>query len=156
MLRSLFVLVSAAVVLAVSASCTAGSAAGESGPMVAALSNIDAVGFHSIDTTLNLSSDAKIDAQWAGRVRHAQIAVASTAWPKELDKLAKDFVSATQQLAVAVEADDPKAAAPAAKAAHEAQHELSTDGWEYLGKKAGLAAGAHDEASPSATAAGTE
>ncbi len=152
MLRSLLVPVFAAVVLVLSASCTAGSAAGEAGPMVAVLSNIDAVGFHSIDESLNLKSEGKIDAQWGGKVRHAQIAVASTGWPKDLDKLAKDFVSATQQLAVAVEADDPKAAAPAAKAAHEAQHELSTDGWAFLGKRAGLAAGGHDEAPSAATA----
>ena len=118
---------------------------------MAALSNIDAVGFHAIDTSLNVNSEGKIDAQWAGKVRHAQIAVASTDWPDELDPLAKDFLSAAQQLAVAVEADDPRAAAPAAKAAHEAQHDLSTEGWEYLAKKSGIELGGHDEA----TAAGT-
>src|SRR3990170_4868694 len=98
---------------------------------------MDSVGFHAIDTAL-AESGAKVDAQWLGKTRNARIAVASTAWPKDLAPQAKAFVEAAAKLQAALEQDDPKAAAPAAHDAHEAQHDRSADAYNYLAKQAGI------------------
>ncbi len=126
------------------AACSSSDAAGEStAGRLTALSIIDAAGFHTMDEGLNKPGGA-IDPQWLGRVKHGQIAVASVVWPKDLQEHAKTFTEAAETLATALEADNSSTAAPAAKAAHEAQHELSTKGWEGLAKAAGTKAPAHD------------
>lgn len=130
-----FVGLSIAAALFMSA-CSASSSA--SGGTLAAVNNIDAAGFHGMDTAL-AASGAKIDASWLGKARNARIAVASTTWPKELDPQAKAFVTAAAELQAALEKDDAAAAAKPAHDAHETQHDLSADTYNYLAKQAGIA-----------------
>lgn len=143
---------------ALAASCSDDSDAAdtsESGTL-AALSIIDAVGFHEIDDGLNESPEQEIDPEWLGKVLHSQIAVASLTWPQPLQDEATTFIDAAERLVAALDADDPAQAAPAAKEAHEGQHELSTQGWAYLGEQAGIKTPAEEEGAvqPSATSAG--
>ena len=116
-----------------------------------ALTIIDGAEFHAMDEGLN-TPGGQIDPAWLGRVRHSQTAVASVSWPADHQAAAKTFLEAAQKLATAIEADDAVAAAPAAKAAHEAQHDLSTDSWESLATAAGIKVAAHTEATATATA----
>ncbi|MEZ4503701.1 MAG: hypothetical protein R3C39_13830 [Dehalococcoidia bacterium] len=95
------------------------------------------VGFHAIDEALNGDSPA-IEASWLGAVNNARIAAAATHWPADLEAGAMAYVTAASDLATALEADDPEAAAPLAAAAHEAQHELGGAGYAYLGSMAGM------------------
>lgn len=118
------------------------------------LSIIDAVGFHAIDEELNKAGGGEIDPQWLGKVRHGQIAVASIEWPDDLAQQVEEFLDAAQQLAIALEADDPALGAVPAKAAHEGQHELSTDGWDTLAADAGVELPEHNEAPATATSSG--
>lgn len=129
--------------------CTAASAA-SNGEILAALYNIDGVGFHGIDEGLH-APGATINSQWLGKTKNARIAVAATTWPKDLQPQAKAFVEATGKLVAALEKDDAAGAAAPAKEAHEAQHELSADAYAYLSGKAGLGAPAakHNESSTS-------
>jgi len=119
--------------------------------VLAALSIIDAAGYHAMDTTMN-SGTRKIDPQWLGKVRNGQTAVASVTWPAELSKQAKAFTDAADKLAATIESDNAAAAAPAAKANHDAWHDLTKAGWALLAKNAGIkAAAGHGEATPTAT-----
>lgn len=126
------------------AACSSSDTPGEgTAGRLTALSIIDAAAFHAMDEGLN-KPGGTIDPQWLGRVTHSRIAVASVAWPKELQEDAKTFTDAAATLATALEADNSSTAAPAAKTAHEAQHELSTKGWEGLAKATGTKAPSHD------------
>lgn len=122
----------------VSAACSSGaSASGSNAGIVAALNNIDAVGFHGIDDALG-KPGAKIEASWLGKVRNARIAVAATTWPKDLQPQAKAFVEAAAALQTALEKDDVAGATKPARDSHETQHELSADAYNYLAKGAGI------------------
>jgi hypothetical protein len=70
--------------------------------------------------------------------------VAATSWPEEVQPQAKAFVEAAGKLQAALEADDARAAAAAAKEAHETQHDLSADAYAHLAAKHGLEAGGGD------------
>jgi hypothetical protein len=133
------------------AGCSSGSS--DTAGQLAALSIVDSAGFHAMDQALN-GGDGKIDPQWLGKVRHGQTAVAAIKWPSELAKQAKAFTDAAEKFATTIEADSAATAAPAAKANHEAWHELTTDAWELLSKNAGIKVAGHDEgtATPTATA----
>ena len=136
--KSLLLCAILAIAAATFAACTTADshdAAHEAGLQIAALTVIDGVGFHGIDTTLNGSS-AKIDAAWLGKVRHAQTAANSVPWSKELQPKVKAFSEAAAKLGDALEKDDTKGAAEPAKVAHTAQHELSDGAWDALGKAA--------------------
>ncbi len=113
---------------------------------LSALNNIDGVGFHAVDAAL-AAPGAKIDAAWLGKTRNARIAVAATTWPKELQPQATAFVTAAAALQAALEKDDVAGAAKPAHDAHEAQHDLSADAYNYLAAKSGIsvpkAAGGH-------------
>ena len=99
--------------------------------IIVALSLADAVGFHDIDEALNGDSPA-IQVAWLGAANNARTAVAALTWPADLADHAAEFVSATGDLATALEADDAAAAAPLATAAHEAQHHLGETAYAYL------------------------
>ncbi|MCC6238317.1 MAG: hypothetical protein IT299_12210 [Dehalococcoidia bacterium] len=123
--------------------CSTASASSNS-DILAALYNMDGVGFHGIDDGLRAASP-KIDSQWLGKTKNARIAVAATTWPKDLEPQARAFVEASGKLAAALENDDVAGAAAPAKEAHEAQHELSADAYAYLAGKAGLTATKHND-----------
>ena len=116
----------------------------EAGLQIAALTVIDGVGFHGIDTALN-GTTPKVDAAWLGKVRHAQVAARSVPWPKELHPKAKAFSEAAAKLGDSLEKDDAKGAAAPAKAAHETQHALSNGAWEMLAKNAKVGGIAHSD-----------
>ncbi|MFN8638038.1 MAG: hypothetical protein U0360_00925 [Dehalococcoidia bacterium] len=121
------------------AACSTGAAAGGSNAgIVAALNNIDGVGFHAIDDAIG-KPGAKIDASWLGKVRNARIAVAATTWPKDLQTQSKAFLDASATLQTALDKDDAAGAAKPARDAHEAQHTLSADAYNYLAKASGIA-----------------
>jgi len=134
--------IAAASAIVFSACSSAGAAS--NGDILAALYNMDAVGFHGIDEGLRAPS-AKIDSQWLGKTKNARIAVAATTWPKDLEPQAKAFVEASGKLVAALEQDDAAGAAAPAKEAHEAQHDLSADAYTYLAGKAGLTATKHTD-----------
>ena len=140
-------------VLFVGCSSSSDSESNENTAMLVALSIIDGVGFHSIDEELNETPGGAIDPAWLGKVQHAQIAVASVEWPTALREQANAFIDVAQQLSASLEADDPKAAAGPAAAGHEAQHELSTDGWAELAKRAEIEIAGHEE-TPAASPTG--
>lgn len=131
----------AAAAAIVFAACNTASAS-SNGEILAAVNNMDAVGFHGIDEGLRAPS-ATINSQWLGKTKNARIAVAATTWPKELEPQARAFVEATGKLAAALEKDDAASAAAPAKEAHEAQHDLSADAYAYLAGKSGIAAAPH-------------
>jgi hypothetical protein len=121
------------------AACSSGAAAGGANAgIVAAVYNIDGVGFHGIDEAL-AKPGANIEASWLGKVRNARIAVAATTWPKDLQPQAKAFGEATAALQTALEKDDAAGAAKPAHDSHEAQHDLSSDSYNYLAKASGIA-----------------
>ena len=134
-----------------SVACSDRDAAESKSGQLVALSIIDAAEFHAMDGGLNQAGGV-IDPQWLGRVRHGQTAVASVSWPDERRASTRAFVDAAQDVATALEADDAQTAAPAAKEAHEAQHELSTEDWVSLAATAGIKVAGHTDASPTATA----
>lgn len=125
----------------VSSACSTASAS-SNGDILAALYNMDGVGFHGIDEGLRAPA-ATINSQWLGKTKNARIAVAATTWPKELQPQAKAFVEASGKLVAALEKDDAAGAAAPAKEAHETQHDLSADAYAYLAGKAGIAAAPH-------------
>lgn len=106
--------------------------------MLAALTVIDGAEFHAMDETLN-GPEAAIDPGWLGRTRNGRIAVANATWPENLQSLEQAFLDAAASLAEALEADDAAGAAEPAAATHDAQHELSVAGWNYLAEQAGFA-----------------
>ncbi len=116
--------------------CSTASAS-SNGEVLAALYNIDGVGFHGIDEGLR-APGATINSQWLGKAKNARIAVAATTWPKDLQPQAKAFVEASGKLVAALEQDDAAGAAEPAKETHEAQHSLSADAYAYLAGKAGI------------------
>ena len=126
-------------IASVGAACSTGAAATSSNTgIVAALNNIDGVGFHGIDEAL-AKPGAKVDASWLGKVRNARIAVAATPWPKDLQSQSKAFLDATTALQTALEKDDAAGAAKPAHDSHEAQHDLSSSSYTFLAKSAGIA-----------------
>lgn len=110
----------------------------DSAGMLTALNIIDNVGFHEIDEELNQPGGGTIDPSWLGKVRHAQIAVASVEWPGALRDRAGAFLEAAERLATTLDADDAKAGAGPAKDGHETSHDLTTDGWNVLATRAGI------------------
>jgi hypothetical protein len=114
------------------------STSNESAAILAPVTLIDGAGFHGMDTAL-AASGGTIDPQWLGKTRNARIAVASTTWPDELEAQAQAFVDAAAKLQAALESDDVAAAAAPAHDAHETQHDLSADTYNYLAGKAGIA-----------------
>ncbi len=124
------------------------------GGMLAALSILDSTGLHDIDETLNATPPGAIDAQWLGRVQHAQIAVATATWPVELQSDAEALAATLGELAAKLDDDDGAGASPLATRAHDEGHGFSGAGWGALAEAAGVETGAgHDEASGSATPA---
>lgn len=116
------------------------------GGMLAALSILDGTGLHGIDETLNATPPGAIDAQWLGRVQHAQIAVATATWPAELQSGAEALVVTLGELAAKLGDDDGAGAAPLATRAHDEGHDVSGAGWAALAETAGVDTGAgHDE-----------
>lgn len=105
--------------------------------LLAALTYIDNVGFHSIATNLTGESP-KIDRNWSGLIRNARIAVAATFWPSEIKTMAERFVEAAGELATVLDRRDTNATAEPAKELHVAYHALSDAGWSYLARTAGL------------------
>lgn len=136
-----------------SSSSESTSDASQDAAMLVALSIIDGVGFHAIDEELNKAGGGAIDSTWLGKVRHAQVAVATVEWPDSLAEKAETFVATADRLSVMLEADDPKGAAGPAAEGHEAQHELSTEAWAELSARADIEAPGHGEST--ATPAGS-
>jgi len=105
--------------------------------MIAALSHIDAAGFHGIDMALGESSPIG-DSAWSGQVRNAWIAAAAIEWPEPLQPLVKAFTDATATLTAALHRGDVVAASAPARESHAAQHRLSNAGWGYLAQAVGI------------------
>ncbi len=117
---------------------TEAPAAADTGSMLAAMLLIDTAGFHGMDEALNGDAPA-IETSWLGNTRRARVAAEAATWTADTEAAAAAFIEAAQALEAALDNDDIEAAAPAATAAHETQHDLSHDAYAALEAAPGAA-----------------
>ena len=128
-----------ALVLALSLTACGGDAAGGNAEVASAISILDAAGMHEIDVSVNTKKEVPPTAQ--NTALHMQTVILVTEWPSELKEPAKKLAVLFGTMAAALDTPEPDAAkaGPAVKAAHDAWHDFSHLGWEYLAHEAGIA-----------------
>lgn len=91
----------------------------------------DAGGFH--DMAADLETATEVNPRYLGRVRNVLSVVSAVAWPADLEAEVEAFAADLEALEAALVANDVKASALAADAAHETQHDLSQAAFGWLG-----------------------
>src|SRR5207249_3387123 len=104
--------------------------------IAAAITLLDQVGLHDIDTQL---SSGKVPPTAQTAATHAQPVLLVTSWPAELRGQATTLAATLGTLAKGLDTDKPdlKAVAAAATRAHNDEHDFSHNTWAWLAKKAG-------------------
>lgn len=116
-----------------------GDSAGGNAEVASAISILDNAGMHEIDESVNAKKEIPPTAQ--NTALHMQTVILITEWPSDLKEPAKKLAALFGTMAATL--DTPQAdlakVGPAVKAAHDAWHDFSHLGWEYLAHEAGLA-----------------
>lgn len=126
-------------VMAFAIAACGGDSKGGNAEVAAAISILDAAGMHEIDESVNTKKEIPPTAQ--NTALHMQTVILVTEWPSDLKEPAKKLAALFGAMAAALDTPQPDAAkaGPAVKAAHDAWHDFSRLGWEYLAEEAGLA-----------------
>lgn len=115
----------------------------EEANMVATLNLLDGVGFHDLNETI--VADEVAPAGTAGTIRKATTAVATTAWPADLEEGAAELQTNLEAFLALLEEDvQGTEIADASTVAHDSWHDFSDTAWSYLGERAGLEPAADD------------
>lgn len=135
--RGLFVVAMAAALALVLYGC-GGDNAGGNAEVAAAISILDNAGMHEIDESVNTKEEIPPTAQ--NTALHLQTVILVTEWPSDLEGPAKKLAALFGTMAETLDTPQPEIAkvGPAVKAAHDAWHDFSHLGWEYLAHEAGL------------------
>ncbi|MEX0799839.1 MAG: hypothetical protein WD379_01315 [Dehalococcoidia bacterium] len=98
--------------------------------VTAAMTALDAAGFHAIDDELQAATE--IPAGTAGSITTAHQITQGTAWPGELADPSATLLSTLEEFEAALEAEDLEASKGLATETHDAFHELEHEAYPYI------------------------
>lgn len=99
------------------------------GQVVAAITYLDAVGFHGIDTAI---AGGEIPSGTLGKVQNALAVTTAVRWPSALHDDSAALVDHLRDLVKDLGEGKASVAADPAKAVHDAEHSLSRKAWAWL------------------------
>ncbi len=112
--------------------------------MVGTLNLLDDVGFHELNETIDAAEIAP--AGTVGTIRTALRAVATTAWPDDLDADAAEFQAKLSSFLVMLEMDESGSVlVDSSLVAHDGYHDFTDIGWTFLADQAGLDTSGDDD-----------
>lgn len=135
-----------AMVALASVACGDDEKANSNSDVIAAINILDNAGLHAIADSI--SKDKTIPATAQSTYQKLQALTLLTDWPEELASQASALAAILGEAAAAVDGQKPDLAkaTEAAKKAHDAEHDFSSELWEHLYAEAGLKTGASTHA----------
>ena len=128
----------------VSAACSDGgdSDASRDAQVLNAINILDKAGLHEIDESIKDKKEIPANARTTAQQLQAVTAI--TEWPDDLQSQADALAKIFEELAAALDGDNPDMAkaADASRKAHDGQHDFSHEVWKHLYEQGGVNTGA--------------